>query len=64
MANSYGCDGVPEDALYGDYDCFNGEWTGVFYFTREDALDAANDEFYKGEQFGISSTTDFFDWLN
>ena len=62
-ANSYGFDGnIPEDAIYGAYDCANGEWTGHFYATLEDAQAAAND-LGADEVVGIVSVTDDDDWL-
>lgn len=42
--NSYGFDGnIPDDALYGEYDCHMAEWTGHFYPTQDAAQVAAND---------------------
>lgn len=63
MSNSYGFDGnIPKDALYGDYDSENGEWTGIFYTTLEDAQ-AAAEELDDDERLGVVSTTDHDDWI-
>ncbi len=41
MANSYGFNGeIPSTAVAGEYDSENGEWTGKFYFSREEAESA------------------------
>ena len=41
MTNSYGFDGnIPDEAIAGIYDCLNGEWTGSFCFTQEEAESA------------------------
>lgn len=53
MANSYGFDGnVPEGAIAGVYDSENGEWTGTFYFSSEDAENAEK-EFLEQESLSL-----------
>lgn len=38
MTNSYGFDGnIPEESIAGVYDSENGEWTGHFFFSKEEA---------------------------
>ena len=60
MANSYGVQTVPEWAKYGWYDVENGEWTGGWFRTREEAEAEAkahkdDPEVVSGD-FGIYST--------
>jgi hypothetical protein len=44
MSNSYGFNGdIPESALYGWYDNANGEWLGLFFSDKKEALQAALD---------------------
>jgi hypothetical protein len=63
-ANSYGFDGnIPTNALYGEYDTENGEWTGTFYNSLEDAQAAAK-ELKDDPRVGIVSVTDPDDWLD
>jgi hypothetical protein len=55
MANSYGFNGnIPEDAIAGVYDSLNGEWTGQWFFSEEDAR-AAEDEILGKEALSIES---------
>ena len=62
-ANSYGFDGnIPANALYGVYDPENGEWTGNFFSTEEDAQKAA-DELKDDPCLGVVSVIEDDDWL-
>ena len=63
MTNSYGFDGnIPDNASYGVYDTENGEWTGTFYYSKEDAQ-AAADDLSNDPRLGVVSTTVDDDWL-
>lgn len=59
--NSYGVQGVPGGALYGEYGMVNGEWTGRWFATREDAQAAA--DALDSEDVCIVSVTDEDDVL-
>ena len=49
--NSYGFDGeIPEGAEFGTFDEENGEWTGTFFFSTEDA-EAAERELREDADF-------------
>jgi hypothetical protein len=52
-SNSRGFNGnIPEGAIAGKYDSFNGEWTGSFYFNREEA-EKAEKEILENEALSI-----------
>ena len=47
MTNSYGVTEVPDGAVFGIYDLANGEWTGIWFTSRDAAqaeADALRDE--------------------
>ena len=45
MTNSYGFNGeFPEGAIAGEYDYKKGEWTGKFFFTRDEIEDYAAEQ--------------------
>jgi hypothetical protein len=74
MSNSYGIrnsDAV--DHKFGWYDNANGEWTGTWYESREEAQEAVNAAFAIGDvdatgvdpdDWCVASTTDPLDYLS
>lgn len=73
MSNSYGVrNSDAADHKFGWYDNENGEWTGTWYESREDAQQAINEANAKGDVdntgldvdgWCIASTTDPLDYL-
>lgn len=58
MANSYGFDGsIPGGAIAGVYDSENGEWTGKFYFSIEEAK-VAEQEIMDDESLSLEEVND------
>lgn len=59
--NSYGVSEVPADAVYGEYDSENGEWTGKWFYDEQTAIKWSEEP--DDERLGVVSTTDETDWL-
>lgn len=55
---------IPTSAIYGVYDHENGEWTGRFFATEEEAREVLRDLDLNDQRLGVVSTTDPGDRLS
>jgi len=58
MTNSYGVTGVPTDAKFGVYDPDNGEFTGTWFQSREEAQTYVRENGQDDDGWYVVSTAD------